>query len=124
MNNGSSPQWDPSVPYQIIGISPVIRLVHQQIIKVASSDYNVVITGETGVGKELVARNLHAQSKRFKAAFVPVNCGGISESLLESELFGYEPNSFTGAATRAKKGKIETPKSKEGKIENLIEFTN
>lgn len=99
--------WDPSKPHRIVGESSLLRLILQQIEKVARSDYNVLITGETGVGKELVARNIHLRSKRFQRPFIPVNCGGISESLLEGELFGHERHSFTGAAQSGKQGKIE-----------------
>jgi len=67
------------------------------IDKIAPSDANILITGETGTGKELVARHVHALSKRAQASFVAVNCGAFSETLIEGELFGYERGAFTGA---------------------------
>jgi transcriptional regulator with PAS, ATPase and Fis domain len=75
--------------------------------KVAESDSSVVVTGETGTGKELVARCLHANSSRRDALFLPINCGALPEHLLESELFGHEKGAFTGA-TSQKPGLLET----------------
>jgi DNA-binding NtrC family response regulator len=76
--------------------------VYQVISKVSSSPVNVLISGESGTGKELVARAIHYSSRRASAPFIPVNCGGIPESLFESELFGYVKGAFTGAnETRA-----------------------
>ena len=77
-----------------------------EVNRVARSDFNVVISGETGSGKELVARAIHDQSPRSHGPFVPVDCGAIPATLLESELFGYEKGSFTGAASQ-KQGKFE-----------------
>lgn len=74
--------------------------------KIASTDYNVLIVGETGTGKEMVSRAIHALSNRNQGPFIAVNCGAIPENLIESELFGYEKGSFTGA-TSMKKGKFE-----------------
>ncbi|OGU54943.1 MAG: sigma-54-dependent Fis family transcriptional regulator [Ignavibacteria bacterium RBG_13_36_8] len=88
--------------YGIIGESEVVQKVFNFIAKVASSPANILITGESGTGKELVARAIHYNSPRVSAPFVPVNCGGIPEGLLESELFGYVKGAFTGATeTRA-----------------------
>jgi aliphatic sulfonates family ABC transporter substrate-binding protein len=77
---------------------PRSRALLEQIERVAPSDATVLITGETGTGKEIVARHLHAQSQRRDRAFVAVNCGAIAEQLVESELFGHEKGAFTGAA--------------------------
>ena len=84
-------------PYGLIGRSPPIREVFKAIGKAASALATVLITGESGTGKELVARAIHYSSDRSASAFVPVNCGGIPEGLLESELFGYVMGAFTGA---------------------------
>ena len=75
------------------------------ILDLADTPANVVVTGETGTGKELVARCLHEQSIRRQGQFVAINCGGVPEQLFESEMFGYEPGAFTGA-TRRRIGKI------------------
>jgi two-component system NtrC family response regulator len=75
--------------------------------RVGPSDVPVLITGESGTGKELVARAIHRQSSRQSEPFVPINCGAIPETLLESELFGYEKGAFTGA-TQQRKGRIES----------------
>jgi len=80
--------------------------VFSTIRKVATSDVPVFVTGDSGTGKELVARAIHAQSLRKRQPFIPINCGAIPENLLESELFGYEKGAFTGAHTRVQ-GKVE-----------------
>lgn len=86
----------------LIGESKAMRKVLNAIEKAAASSATVLITGESGTGKELVARGIHYNSPRASAPFVPINCGGIPETLLESELFGYVKGSFTGAMeTRA-----------------------
>ncbi len=83
--------------YGILGESEPMNQVFTAITKAASTPATVLITGQSGTGKELVARAIHYSSKRASAPFVPVNCGGIPESLLESELFGYVKGAFTGA---------------------------
>lgn len=91
----------------IIGTSPAIMEVQRMIRRIANSPSPVLITGETGTGKELIARAIHEQSHRNKYPFVAINCSSIPESLFESELFGYEEGSFTGAKKGGKPGKIE-----------------
>ncbi len=81
----------------LLGESPAMRSVYRMIAKAAESDATVLLTGESGTGKELVARAIHYQSRRRSAPLVPVNCGGIPDGLLESELFGYCKGAFTGA---------------------------
>jgi two-component system response regulator HydG len=95
-------QKTPSAPFGLIGKSDPMKKIFQHIEKAASTSATVLITGESGTGKELVARAIHYCSSRASAPFVPVNCGGIPENLLESELFGYMKGAFTGAfETRA-----------------------
>jgi DNA-binding NtrC family response regulator len=90
----------------IIGTSPALQRVFEMIAKVSEGDSNVLLTGETGTGKELVAKAIHNQSLRRENLFLPINCGALAEGVLESELFGHVKGSFTGAvATR--KGLIE-----------------
>jgi transcriptional regulator with PAS, ATPase and Fis domain len=91
---------------QIIGTSRAISELKAEIERVARSDAKVLITGESGAGKEVVARAINDASSRSQFAFVPVNCAGIPETLLESELFGHVKGSFTGAY-RDKPGKLE-----------------
>jgi transcriptional regulator with PAS, ATPase and Fis domain len=91
---------------QLIGSSAAISDMRLEIERVARSDTKVLITGESGAGKEVVARAINAASVRADQAFVPVNCAGIPETLLESELFGHVKGSFTGAY-RDKPGKLE-----------------
>ena len=91
---------------QIIGTSPQMEHVRQLIDKVAPCEARVLITGENGTGKELVARWLHAKSSRAAAPFVEVNCAAIPSELIESELFGHEKGAFT-SAIKQRKGKFE-----------------
>lgn len=91
---------------EMIGSSKAMREVKALIDRVAPLDVTVLISGETGTGKELVARLIHRASRRAKAGFLAVNCGGLSEGLLDSELFGYEKGAFTGAV-KQKKGLLE-----------------
>ncbi|MAV34773.1 MAG: sigma-54-dependent Fis family transcriptional regulator [Planctomycetaceae bacterium] len=92
---------------EIIGSSPLLNEVHNQIAQAAPSRATVLIRGESGVGKELVARAVHYASPRQSGPFVCLNCAALSETLLESELFGHEKGAFTGATER-KAGKFET----------------
>ena len=84
----------------IIGSSEPLRKVLTQITKVAPSDSTVLLLGETGTGKELIARAIHKRSRRTERAFIAVNCAAIPPSLIASELFGHEKGSFTGATQR------------------------
>jgi PAS domain S-box-containing protein len=91
---------------EIVGTSPALRTVLSRISKVAPSDSTVLITGETGTGKELVARAIHRRSNRRSRAFVSVNCAAIPRDLIASELFGHEKGAFTGA-TQQRLGRFE-----------------
>ncbi len=90
----------------LVGKSDKIRKVRAAMGQVVDRDVNVLVTGESGTGKEVVARNLHEHSHRNRQPFVPVNCGAIPTDLLESELFGHEKGSFTGAIS-SRKGRFE-----------------
>ena len=90
----------------LVGISPVMRAVYERVGAVADSTARVLVQGETGTGKELIARALHYRSRRARAPLVAVNCGALPENLLESELFGHERGAFTGAV-RTHAGKFE-----------------
>jgi transcriptional regulator with PAS, ATPase and Fis domain len=92
--------------YGLVGESAVMRMLNRQIRMAARCDLTVLISGESGTGKELVARAIHLQSSRAKKPFVSLNCGTLTETLLESELFGYERGAFTGAHHN-KKGLFE-----------------
>jgi PAS domain S-box-containing protein len=85
---------------EIVGISPALHAVLSRVSKVAPTDSTVLITGETGTGKELVARAIHRRSQRSSRAFVSVNCAAIPRDLIASELFGHEKGAFTGATQR------------------------
>jgi len=91
---------------KIIGNSPAMRNIYKLIRQVAKTKTSVLITGESGTGKELIAKAIHENSERSEGPFVVVNCGGIPETLMESELFGHKKGSFTGA-TQDKKGLFE-----------------
>ena len=115
--NGEEPDeyipWDTSESSEsdpadgIVGSSAAIREVLELVQRVAPTTSTVLIHGETGTGKELVARAIHRHSSRAARPFVAINCAAITESLLESELFGHTKGAFTGATTQ-KKGKIES----------------
>jgi len=88
------------------GSSPLLQRALEQASRVAKTNATVLVTGESGTGKELVARMIHTESLRMRGPFVAVNCAGLTESIIESELFGHVKGAFTGAV-RAKKGKFE-----------------
>jgi sigma-54 specific flagellar transcriptional regulator A len=90
----------------LVGTSRGVQVVRELMAQVADKDVSVLITGQSGTGKEVVARNLHYNSHRRNKPFVPVNCGAIPAELLESELFGHEKGAFTGAIT-ARAGRFE-----------------
>ena len=92
---------------KIVGKSPAMRNIYNLIQQVAKTKTNILITGESGTGKELIAKAIHEESARKDEPFVVVNCGGIPETLMESELFGHKKGAFTGA-THDKKGLFET----------------
>jgi len=119
---------------EVIGASPAMKGVMETVKKVAPSDSTVLISGETGVGKELVARAVHEASPRRRHPFVKINCAAIPETLMESELFGHEKGAFTGAATGkpgrfeiADRGTVfldevgETPYSAQVKLLNVLQ---
>ena len=91
---------------EIVGSSPALQTVLSSIVKVAPTDSTVLITGETGTGKELIARAIHKHSQRSGQAFISVNCSSIPSSLIASELFGHEKGAFTGAVQR-RQGRFE-----------------
>jgi two-component system NtrC family response regulator len=96
-----------SVPFEeIIGTSPSMQAILVTVQKVAATDIPVLITGESGTGKELIANAIHNMSARRNGPFIAINCAAIPDTLLESELFGYEKGSFTGASSQ-RKGKLE-----------------
>ncbi|HEY8272790.1 MAG TPA: sigma-54 dependent transcriptional regulator [Pseudobdellovibrionaceae bacterium] len=101
LEKGQTPKED-----EIYGDSNPIREVRELISRVARSNAHILVTGESGTGKELIAKQIHLQSKRSNEAFIKINCSAIPETLIESELFGHERGSFTGA-TQSKKGYFE-----------------
>ncbi len=105
-DNDLSAAADETVPLQIVGESSHMAEVHEMIRKVAPALTSVLITGETGTGKELIARAIHRQSTRKEQPFIKINCAAIAENLMESELFGYEKGAFTGAVG-TKPGRFE-----------------
>ncbi len=92
--------------YELIGNHPLMKALWKEVLKIAPTNATVLIYGESGTGKELIARAIHANSLRAREKFVQVNCAAIPEELIESELFGHEKGSFTGA-TEKKTGKFE-----------------
>jgi two-component system NtrC family response regulator len=107
---------------QLIGTSAAIRDLKAEVARIARSEAKVLITGESGTGKEVVARAIGANSPRASAPFVPVNCAGLPENLLESELFGHVKGSFTGAY-RDKPGKLEMARNGTIFLDEIGEMT-
>ncbi|MCH8171292.1 MAG: sigma-54-dependent Fis family transcriptional regulator [Bacteroidetes bacterium] len=97
-NKALSKQIDKNFNFNlIIGNSPVMKNIYKMIKRVSKSNTNILITGPTGTGKELVARAIHSSSNRSNKPFIPINCGAVPESLWESEFFGHKKGAFTGA---------------------------
>jgi transcriptional regulator with GAF, ATPase, and Fis domain len=107
--------------HELVGNSARMRAVYELIRRVAATDSTVLIEGESGTGKELVARAIHNSSSRADGPFVAVNCAAITETLLESELFGHEKGAFTGAIAQ-KKGKVELANSGTLFLDEIGEF--
>lgn len=103
---GQRPQADSQRFVGMVGQTPAMQQVRFLIQQVAKTDANVLILGDSGTGKEVVARNIHVLSNRAEGPFVPLNCGAIPAELLESELFGHEKGAFTGAIS-TRKGRFE-----------------
>lgn len=106
INAGRVKQRDVQLFRSLVGTSREIQKVREMMAQVADKDVTVLITGASGTGKEVVARNLHYNSPRRNMPFVPINCGAIPRELLESELFGHEKGAFTGAVT-SRAGRFE-----------------
>ena len=94
----------------ILGTSGPMRQVYEQVAQVARTDTTVLVRGESGTGKELIAQAIHYNSLRAKKPFIKVSCAALPESLIESELFGYEKGAFTGAQRR-RRGASSSPKA-------------
>src|SRR5437667_105358 len=116
---------DSELPFNnngIIGSSPVMKTLDCQIATAARSELTVLITGESGTGKELVARAIHNSSARNADPFISFNCGTLTETLLESELFGYERGAFTGANEK-RKGLFEAAHKGTILLDEIAEMT-
>ncbi len=124
-NGNGRPPPQPEGPLYfgcLMGESPPMRRVYELIGRVASNSSNVLITGESGTGKELVARAIHGQSPRSGRPLVIVNCGGVPENLVESELFGYRKGAFTGASSN-RKGLVEAAQGGTLFLDEIGELT-
>ncbi len=110
-----------NMPSQVVSESPAMKEIINIIARVAPTDAPVLVTGESGTGKELIARLLHTGSSRKDKPFIPINCAAIPETLLESELFGYEPGAFTGARKR-QPGKFELASSGTAFLDEIGDF--
>lgn len=106
INNLTSTTLDTSFD-EIVGVSPGLICLKEQALKVASGGSNILITGESGTGKELLARAIHSSSPRSGKPFIAINCAAMPETLIESELFGFEDGAFTGAAKGGRPGKFQ-----------------
>lgn len=106
MTNDTNNKYGQVILNDIIGESKILADFKQVIKKVSKTDSTVMLCGETGTGKELFARAIHYESKRAAEPFIAINCSAIPETLIESELFGYEKGSFTGANSKGKHGKF------------------
>ena len=115
-------QTEIKIEHNMVGESRAMREVRQFIAKVGPRDSTVLVLGETGTGKELVARALHLSSPRARRAFVAINCAALIETLLESELFGHEKGAFTGAFAQ-KKGKLEVAEGGTLFLDEVSELT-
>ncbi|HJP91493.1 MAG TPA: sigma 54-interacting transcriptional regulator [Pyrinomonadaceae bacterium] len=113
---------DVNIEHNMVGESPAMQRVYHFISKVAPTDSTVLISGESGTGKELAARAMHRNSKRVHKPFMAVNCAALNESLLESELFGHEKGSFTGAFAQ-KKGRLEVADGGTVFLDEIAELT-
>jgi len=122
----SKSEWDEMVRAplheQLIGMSESVREVRGIVERLAASDLTVLVTGESGTGKDIAARILHKNSPRYGKPFIKVNCPAIPESILESELFGYEKGAFTGAST-SKPGRFELANNGTIFLDEIAETT-
>ena len=107
----------------IIGTSPALERVFEIVEKVAEADSNILLTGETGTGKELVAKAIHDRSRRREKLFLPINCGSLAEGILESELFGHVRGAFTGAVA-SRKGLLEVADGGTVFLDEITETTS